>query len=451
MKYLYKYLSVFVLVSTFLLSCDDSSNDTQTKDSPEKTGTHTNDTENTPDKSPASAPDTSTKSTTVCYGIKSVSCDGTCINPINDKQFCGASKDCSSYERCSPDEECVLGTCKKAYKASQSECAGSLIMCDGICIDPQKNMRYCGAKSECTDTMSCKKYQSCSEGKCCIVFKDEAFKQYALANYDTDHDSRVCWDEADKITEISASDELFKQIVNPGDLNSFPKLKKLGKRVFAECPNITNNAKKFTLSYVEEVGDYAFYKTGMSSITLSELKTVDTSESSEGSTFAECPNLETITMAKLTSTAVNMFKDSKKLKSVTMNAAETLSRGTFAGCEALTSFTGKGVTTVHTNVFNGSGIKSVTLVKATKIGFDEKGEEGTSFIDMPALEKLKLNTSANMEVSNTFITKELAAKTELIIHSNKKPGGKGTPHATEAKEWPEGSGLTWQKITYYNY
>ena len=391
----------------------------------------------------------------ICYGIKSILCKETCINPMSDADYCGASEDCSAYQTCGKGEECVLGMCKKAHTESDDACAGDHVLCDGICVDPKKNLRYCGATKGCSDAMACRSYHTCSEGSCCIVFNDDGFKAYAIKQFDANHDERVCADEADVVTEISAPDEGFKDIVRLSDLNSFPNLKKIGKAVFAGFENITNKDgkdkfKEFKSSYIEEVGDKAFYKTGMETVTMSALVTVDTSKGSEGMTFAECPNLKTVSFGKLQATSINMFKDSKLLKKVTLSVAEQLSRGTFDGCESLTTLTAKKVQTLQTDVFVGTAMTTVAFSAAAKIGFDEDGNAGTTFKDNPNLNQIKLNAKGNLEVSPTFATPETAANCELILNTDKAPGKSGTPHATEAGEWPADSGLIWKKITYNN-
>ena len=392
----------------------------------------------------------------ICYGIQSTLCKGTCINPMSDASYCGASDDCSTYQVCESGEVCVLGVCKKAYTEPDDACAGDHVLCDGICVDPKKNLRYCGAKKGCSDAMACKSYHTCSEGACCIVFNDDGFKAYAVKQFDANHDERVCADEADVVTEISEPDEGFKDIVRLSDLNSFPNLKKIGKAVFAGFDNITNKDgsdkfKEFKSSFIEEVGDKAFYKTGMETVTMGALVTVDTSKGSEGMTFAECPNLKTVSFGKLQATSIHMFKDSKLLNKVTLSVAEQLSRGTFEGCESLTSLTAKKVQTLQTDVFVGTAMTSVAFSAATKIGFDENGNAGTTFKDNPNLNQIKLNAKGTLEVSPTFATSETAANCELILNSDKAPGKSGTPHATEAGEWPADSGLIWKKITYNNY
>ena len=101
-------------------------------------------------------------------------------------------------------------------------------------------------------------------------------------------------------------------------------------------------------------------------------------------------------------------------------------------------------------MFVATAMTSVAFSAAAKIGFDEDGNAGTTFKDNPNLNQIKLNAKGNLEVSPTFATPETAANCELILNTDKAPGKSGTPHATEAGEWPADSGLIWKKITYNN-
>jgi len=74
-----------------------------------------------------------------------VKCNGTCIDPLVDSTYCGASADCqgaNAGETCVGDDVCSAGSC-------QLLCPGNLVKCNGACIDPQTDMTYCGASADC--------------------------------------------------------------------------------------------------------------------------------------------------------------------------------------------------------------------------------------------------------------------------------------------------------------
>ena len=425
-------LIIPILFSTGMIACDDQFDESQSTASPRQIPT-----ENV------------LNGESVCFGSESIICDGNCIDPMKNNTYCGANRDCSKYQTCAADEKCLLGQCKKAVQDDASLCNG-LVLCNRICIDPKKNQHYCGVKSDCTGGTSCQTYQVCENAVCCQIFYDNVFKEYA-SKFDLNKDGCIDAQESEKVTEIAESDELFKTMKRLNDLNSYPNLKKIGKNVFKDCTNITNETlsgkeKQFTNETIEELGDYAFYHTGLTKVALKALKTVDSG--SDGMTFADCTSLTYVSMPYVKTTAINMFKGDSALTTISMGSLEKLSRGTFEGCTSLKSFKGAKVTTVASDAFKGAGIVSVTLSAATDIGYDENDQPGTTFIDNPDLTQISIHKKGDFHVSPTFATPEIAAKCELVLHTDKKPGGKATPLATADNVWPEGSNLKWKKITY---
>ena len=96
-----------------------------------------------------------------------VLCKGEFINPENDPRYCGAKGDCSDTDRTSMDYKgmvcegatplCSNGRCANA-------CVGGQIVCDGRCVDPQTDMNYCGATGNCKDENAGEK---CTDGRFC--------------------------------------------------------------------------------------------------------------------------------------------------------------------------------------------------------------------------------------------------------------------------------------------
>lgn len=94
-----------------------------------------------------------------------VECDGRCVDPDVDREFCGAEGNCSGGnigETCSPTEVCDRGVC-------DDTCPDDSVPCDGGCIDPQTNPRFCGASDTCEGAnagVMCAGSEICQEGVC---------------------------------------------------------------------------------------------------------------------------------------------------------------------------------------------------------------------------------------------------------------------------------------------
>ncbi len=105
---------------------------------------------------------------------------------------------------------------------------------------------------------------------------------------------------------------------------------KLGKRIFENCTNLTS----VNLENVTEVGDYAFYNTGITEVNTECLVKVGTRA------FSACDKLESVTMSSKTGETITLrekaFADCEALTNVTLDApAKYDGDNLFNGCSAL--------------------------------------------------------------------------------------------------------------------
>lgn len=94
-----------------------------------------------------------------------VRCGALCVDPLTDRQRCGASGACAGAEdgtACLAGEICSNGACALS-------CQVGLVDCDGRCIDPEKDPEHCGASASCAGGAAgaaCGSAQVCSAGAC---------------------------------------------------------------------------------------------------------------------------------------------------------------------------------------------------------------------------------------------------------------------------------------------
>lgn len=92
-------------------------------------------------------------------------CDDTCVNPDTDEAYCGATacgSDATDGEVCGVSELCISGVCELT-------CGENLVACDNSCIDPLGDPDYCGA-TDCSvvsgQGVQCSDNQACVVGEC---------------------------------------------------------------------------------------------------------------------------------------------------------------------------------------------------------------------------------------------------------------------------------------------
>jgi hypothetical protein len=103
-------------------------------------------------------------------GSSLVNCGGKCVDPASDRAYCGATNGCgvgdagSVGAACAVGQVCSAGTC-------QLSCQAGLANCNGTCINPLTDRQFCGASTDCgadggTAGSACALGQVCSAGTC---------------------------------------------------------------------------------------------------------------------------------------------------------------------------------------------------------------------------------------------------------------------------------------------
>ena len=134
-----------------------------------------------------------------------VKCNGICIEPSTNSDFCGAKGLCNSDDpandnykgnRCATGQKCAL--VENEYKCI-IECLEGQIKCHDntgdVCINPLTDSQFCGAKNSCTEmdyeTCDSSKKKICDDGHC------KCMQSYKLCNdecVDINTDANNCGD-----------------------------------------------------------------------------------------------------------------------------------------------------------------------------------------------------------------------------------------------------------------
>ena len=85
-----------------------------------------------------------------------VECEGNCIDPLTEDKFCGVDEKCQNGATCDglQGQNCIQGRC---------ECPEGKLNCEGDCISPSENQLFCGAKGLCnSDDSNSENYKGIS-------------------------------------------------------------------------------------------------------------------------------------------------------------------------------------------------------------------------------------------------------------------------------------------------
>ncbi len=103
-----------------------------------------------------------------------VICNGKCVDPVRDNQYCGATAGCGVADAgtagtaCASGNVCVAGACAVS-------CPGTEANCGGVCTDGQTDRLHCGATGACgaadaggTAGVVCPAGNVCVAGACAV-------------------------------------------------------------------------------------------------------------------------------------------------------------------------------------------------------------------------------------------------------------------------------------------
>jgi hypothetical protein len=86
-------------------------------------------------------------------------CGGKCVDPQTDRSFCGADAACGGGASCGPGNYCVAGACVGACPTGYQPCGAG-------CVNPSSDPNYCGADAACNGGTVCGPGAACYQGRC---------------------------------------------------------------------------------------------------------------------------------------------------------------------------------------------------------------------------------------------------------------------------------------------
>ncbi len=165
-----------------------------------------------------------------------------------------------------------------------------------------------------------------------IHFADAAVKQLCVANWDTDGDGELSYDEAEAVTDLGEVFSDNKSITSFNELQYFTGLTSIGDFSFSDCSSLSS----ITIpKNVTSIGSGAFGDcTSLTSVTIPKTVT-----SIGYRAFERCTGLTSITIPEgVTSIDDVAFADCSSLTSISIPKSVTsISSGAFERCLGLTS------------------------------------------------------------------------------------------------------------------
>lgn len=215
-----------------------------------------------------------------------------------------------------------------------------------------------------------------------IAFADPNIKALCVANWDTDSDGELSYDEAEAVTSLGTVFKNNTEITSFGELQYFTGLSSLADEAFYGC---TNLARISIPSNVLSIGSHAFYATGLTSVTISGATTIG------NEAFAYCGLLESAELTGAISLGYGVFGECPNLVSVNLPEATNLGDWTFSNCRLLEDINVPKVVTVgHDCFYNTYALDHLSLPEATTFIFEGTNwamffNSGITQLDAPKL------------------------------------------------------------------
>ncbi len=201
-----------------------------------------------------------------------------------------------------------------------------------------------------------------------IEFADANVKAICVANWDTDGNGELSFEEAAAVTDLGAVFQYNEDIMSFDELQYFTGITSVvfenggfAEGCFMGCPNLTSLTLPCS---VTAIGDYAFYEcTSLTSINIPNSVTAIGESAFEfaGLTAVNIPN-------SVTSIGISAFNGCESLVSATIpDALTTIEENVFGGCSSLTSINIPGsVTSIGYGAFSWCiGLASMTVNATT--------------------------------------------------------------------------------------
>ena len=165
-----------------------------------------------------------------------------------------------------------------------------------------------------------------------ISFADEKVKQICVANWDTNGDGELSYEEAQAVTDLGTVFKNNQEITSFDELQYFTSLTKIGNSTFYDCTNLTNISIP---NSVTEIGSNAFgHCRSLTSITIPNSVTIIKSGA-----FIHCTGLTSMTIPNsVTTIEYGAFSSCRSLTSITIpNSVTSIGQEAFSYCTGLTS------------------------------------------------------------------------------------------------------------------
>lgn len=135
-------------------------------------------------------------------------------------KYCGAKGDCNSSQKSDSNyrgadcRDLEADYCAKSGADSVCQCATGQVMCNGKCIDPLKNADFCGADAACESYESCRKRFTgsfCNAGKCtCPENTEEVLIDGKIECRDIRFDA-MCCGKTDEDGKVVCANDCIKE------------------------------------------------------------------------------------------------------------------------------------------------------------------------------------------------------------------------------------------------